>query len=112
MISAQIMPLKSLKVSRDHINGARYTVVAASDTLISARKLGDISNGETIYIPRITMQPSDSDLPFTLKIRQFPERPALAMTINKSHGQTFKKCGIILTTSVFTHGCSKYSWRC
>ena len=48
------------------------------------------------------MQPSDSDLQFTLKIRQFPVRTALA--INKSKGQTFKKCSSIQPASESTNG--------
>ena len=31
-------------------------------------------------------------------------RPAFAMTINKSQGQTFKHIGIFLRESVFSHG--------
>ncbi len=31
-------------------------------------------------------------------------RPAFAMTINKSQGQTFKHIGIFLRDSVFSHG--------
>ena len=61
-----------------------YTVIAACATLITIRKLRGTSDGQTIYISLITMQHSDSDLLLTLKRRQFPERPALSMMINKS----------------------------
>src|SRR5204863_359473 len=37
-----------------------------------------------ILIPRITLSPSNTTLPFTLKRRQFPIQLAFAMTINKS----------------------------
>ena len=40
--------------------------------------------------------------PFTFKRRQFPVK--LAMTINKSQGQTFEIIGIDLTKEVFNHG--------
>lgn len=36
--------------------------------------------------------------------RQFPIRPAFAMSINKSQGQTFKRVGIFLPNPCFTHG--------
>ena len=62
------MLLRILNISRSHCNGARYTVVVACATLITTRKFRVTSNGEIIYIPRITMQPSDSDLPLTLKL--------------------------------------------
>ncbi|XP_065674125.1 uncharacterized protein LOC136091069 [Hydra vulgaris] len=45
------------------------------------------------------LAPSDSNLPFVLKRRQFPVRLAYSMTINKSQGQTFDRvkdigCGV------------------
>jgi len=47
---------------------------------------------------------SDNKLPYDLKRVQFPIRPAFAMTINKSQGQSLKFIGIWLNDSVFTHG--------
>jgi hypothetical protein len=52
----------------------------------------------------MTLTPSDSPLPFTLKQRQFPVRLAFSMTINKSQGQSVKNVGLDLRTPVFTHG--------
>jgi len=43
-------------------------------------------------------------MPFTLCRRQFPVRPAFAMTINKVQGQTLKMVDIFLPEPVFTHG--------
>jgi ATP-dependent DNA helicase PIF1 len=43
-------------------------------------------------------------MPFTLCRRQFPVRPAFAMTINKVQGQTLKMVDIFLPKPVFTHG--------
>ncbi|KAF2351327.1 P-loop containing nucleoside triphosphate hydrolase, partial [Trinorchestia longiramus] len=48
--------------------------------------------------------PSDTNLPFILKRRQFPLLPAFVMTINKSHGQTFNKVGVYLNEPMFSHG--------
>jgi ATP-dependent exoDNAse (exonuclease V) alpha subunit len=39
-----------------------------------------------------------------LKRRQFPIIPALAITMNKSHDQTFDQVGIFLNEPVFSHG--------
>ena len=36
--------------------------------------------------------------------RQFPIRPAFAMTINKAQGQTLQHVGVLLDEPVFTHG--------
>ena len=57
-----------------------------------------------MLIPRITLAPSDTELPFTLKRWQFPVRPCFAMTTNKAQGQTLDFIGIYLPDDVFTHG--------
>jgi hypothetical protein len=50
------------------------------------------------------MSPTDSDLPFKLRILQFPVILAFAMTINKAQGQAFDKVGIYLPQPVISHG--------
>lgn len=55
-------------------------------------------------IPKIPTQPSDPDMPFSLRRVQFPVRPAFAMTINKAQGQTLQMAGLFLPTPVFSHG--------
>ena len=63
------------------------------------------SKDELVCIPRSVLTPSDVEqLPFTLQRKQFPIRPAFAMTINKSQGQTFKMIGVYLPEPVFSHG--------
>ena len=60
--------------------------------------------GEEVFIPRIDLTINDDNVPFKWKRRQFPVRPAFAMTINKSQGQTLNKVGVWLNNHVFTHG--------
>jgi ATP-dependent DNA helicase PIF1 len=60
--------------------------------------------GETVYIPRMDLVPSDSKLPFKFCRRQFPISLCFAMTINKSQGQSLSKVGLFLPRPVFIHG--------
>ena len=57
-----------------------------------------------ILIPHITIAPSDTELPFTLKCHQFPIPPCFAMSTNKAKGQTLQFVGIYLPDHVFTDG--------
>ena len=49
------------------------------------------------------LQPSDTELPFTLKRRQFQIRPCFALSTNKSQGQILDSVGVHLSAHVFTH---------
>jgi len=62
------------------------------------------SKGEICLIPRITLSPNETKLPFELLRRQFPVRVCYAMTINKSQGQSLKRVGLDLRHPVFGHG--------
>jgi ATP-dependent DNA helicase PIF1 len=46
----------------------------------------------------------DKTIPDQIRRRQFPVRPAFAMTINKSQGQTFQNIAIYLPAPVVAHG--------
>ncbi|XP_065675788.1 uncharacterized protein LOC136091997 [Hydra vulgaris] len=50
------------------------------------------------------LAPSDSNLPFVVKRRQFPVRLAYLMAINKSQVQTFDRVGVYLKKPSFSHG--------
>jgi hypothetical protein len=60
--------------------------------VLQVRILGGDHAGETAFIPRITLTPSNLDLPFKLERRQFPVRLAFAMSINKAQGQSVRAC--------------------
>ena len=72
--------------------------------LIEAEVVNGPRTGDWILLPRIVFDSNDLDSPFQLRRRQFPIRPAFAMTINKSQGQTMRRVGVYLPQPVFSHG--------
>ncbi|XP_065680665.1 uncharacterized protein LOC101240834 [Hydra vulgaris] len=90
-IGAVIMLLRNLDLKGGLCNGTRLIVRALHNNYIDGEVLTGVSAGNTVFVPRVQLAPSDSNLPFTLKRRQFPVRLAYSMTINKSQGQTFDK---------------------
>jgi len=86
-------------------NGTRLMITKMMSKVIEAKITTGPCKDQHVCIPRINMIPSNVErIPFTLRRRQFPIRPAFAMTINKSQGQTFKKIGVYLPNPVFPHG--------
>ncbi len=83
-VGAVIMLLRNLNTRRGLCNGTRLVVEELKNNVIKAKILTGNSSGEQVLIPRIDLIPSDEDIPFQLRRRQFPVRLAFAMTINKS----------------------------
>jgi ATP-dependent DNA helicase PIF1 len=68
-------------------NGTRLIVVKLMQHIIDAEIATGSDKGRRVFIPRLSITPSDTErMPFTLRRRQFPLRPAFAMTINKAQG--------------------------
>jgi hypothetical protein len=101
---ALIMLLRNLNTKRGLCNGIRLIVIDLKPNLILGKVLSGSKIGDIIFIPRIDLAPTNPDLPFTLRRRQFPVKLAFAMTINKAQGQTLEKVGIFLPEPVFSHG--------
>ncbi len=99
-----IMLLRNLNPKKGLCNGTRMIVRHLQRNFITAEIISECNRGDTVFIPRIDLAPSDTTLPFILRRRQFPIIPAYAITINKSQGQTFDHVGIDLKTAVFSHG--------
>ena len=58
--------------------------------------------GTVVAVPRINF--TSDEMPFDMTRYQFPFKPAFALTINKSQGQTLKEVGLYLPDPVFSHG--------
>ena len=85
-------------------NGTRLIIEKMKDHVILAEVITGSAIGRHVVLFRIDNISSGENLPFKLKRRQFPIKPAFSMSITKSQGQTFKKIGVYLEEPVFSHG--------
>ena len=97
-----LMLLRNLNPKEGLCNGTRLIF----NKLISNRVLECtiVETKKKVLIPRITFIPLTNNSPMEWQRRQFPIKPAFAMTINKSQGQTMQMAGLYLRPEVFTHG--------
>eukprot|EP00877_Chromochloris_zofingiensis_P014515 jgi/Chrzof1/9317/UNPLg00286.t1 len=86
-------------------NGTRLIVTKLMPHVSEAEVATGPDKSKRVCIPRLSITPCDIEKkPFTLRRRQFPLRPAFAMTINKSQGQSMKMVGVYLPKPMFSHG--------
>ena len=85
-------------------NGTRMILLDIKTNMLRCQILGGDHAGKEVFIPRITLEPSEESLPINLTCHQFPVCLAFVMTINKSQGQSIINVGIDVCTPVFSHG--------
>ncbi|XP_031116779.1 uncharacterized protein LOC116020446 [Ipomoea triloba] len=103
-IGSPVMLLRNIDHSMGLCNGTRLIITRLSDHVVEAKIVGGHNAGNVVLIPRMSMTPTDTSLPFKFQRRQFPLMLSYAMTINKSQGQTLTHVGLLLKKSVFVHG--------
>ncbi|XP_030963743.1 uncharacterized protein LOC115984893 [Quercus lobata] len=99
-----IMLLRNLNQNVDLCNGTRLVITKLGTWVIEAKIITGTNIGAHVFIPRITLSPTESKWPFLLKRQQFPISVCFAMTINKSQGKSLKHVGVYLPNLVFNHG--------
>jgi ATP-dependent DNA helicase PIF1 len=103
-IGAPIMLMRNMNQSLGLCNGTRLIVTKLGKRVIEGKILTGRNIGERVFIPRLSLIPSDKRLPFKFQRRQFPLTVSYAMTINKSQGQSLQHVGVYLPHPIFSHG--------
>ncbi|XP_020972553.1 ATP-dependent DNA helicase PIF1-like [Arachis ipaensis] len=103
-VGTPIMLLRNIDDSAGLCNGTRLVVSKLGKHIIEAKSLTGKGASQKVFIPRMTLIPSDHRIPFKFQRRQFPIMVSYAMTINKSQGQSLSHVGLILKKPVFAHG--------
>jgi ATP-dependent DNA helicase PIF1 len=98
-----LIVIRNMDVDNGLCNGTKVYVTRLLRHSIGV-KVFNCQNDHEFILPRINFVSDDDEYPFVMLRRQLPVRPAFAMTIHKSQGQTLSNVVIYLNTSVFTHG--------
>jgi len=109
LVLKRFMPLvllRNLSPPDGLCNGTRLILldVRHNGRLLVCRIATGTHVGQTVEIPRVTLDADEDAFPFKWSRRQFPVRAAFALTINKSQGQTFQCVGVYLPHPCFSHG--------
>ncbi|XP_045821940.1 uncharacterized protein LOC123914810 [Trifolium pratense] len=103
-VGVPIMLMRNMDQSCGLCNGTRLIVTKMGTYVIEGIIISGSHIGERVFIPRLSLIPSDKRLPFRFQRRQFPLSVSYAMTINKSQGQSLKHVGVYLSQPIFSHG--------
>ncbi|KAI3737233.1 hypothetical protein L2E82_27230 [Cichorium intybus] len=103
-VGVPVMLLRNIDQKNGLCNGTRLQVISLRNRVIEAQVISGTNTGNRVFIPRMSLTPTDKKIPFKFQRRQFPLAVCFAMTINKSQGQSLSKVGLFLKEPVFTHG--------
>ena len=103
-VGSPLMLLYNLDPSNDLCNGTHLILTRFKPHFLECRIISGVGCGNTVLIPRISLEPSAEDIPVKFRHHQFPVWLAFAMTINKSQGWSVANVGLDLHIPVFSHG--------
>lgn len=103
-VGVPVMLMRNLDPTTGLCNGTRLIITKMGRYVLEGKVITGSNIGEKVFIPRLSLEPSDTRIPFKFQRRQFPISVCFAMTINKSQGQSLKQVGIYLPQPVFSHG--------
>ncbi|KAF3653607.1 CHD3-type chromatin-remodeling factor PICKLE [Capsicum annuum] len=103
-VGVLVMLLRNIDQSAGLCNYTILTIIRLKNRVTKVKVLSGKESGNKVFIPRMSLTPSDSRIPFKFQRRQFSVIVSFAMTINKSQGQSLCSVGLFLKKPVFTHG--------
>ena len=80
-----LMLMRNINPKQGLCNGTKLIYDRALDNKLLVCTVAE--SGKSVLIPRINFPPKVGEYPFGWQRRQFPVRPAFAMTVNKSQGK-------------------------
>ncbi|XP_031108406.1 uncharacterized protein LOC116012871 [Ipomoea triloba] len=83
-VGSPVMLLRNIDHSLGLCNGTRLIVTRLVDHVLEAKIMSGTHEETKVLIPRMSLTPSDTRLPFKFQRKQFPLMLLYAMTINKS----------------------------
>ena len=85
-------------------NGTRTILVRSSVRVLDILIVTAPAAGKRKFIPRVSLDTKEGELPLIMQRRQFPVRWALCMTINKAQRQTSQHAVLYLPEDELSHG--------
>jgi len=98
------MLMRNIDQANRLCNGTRLTITHLGKSTIAVTVITGKRASTRVFIPKMNLIPSDQGLPFKFSRIQFPLTLCIAMTRNKSRGQSLSRVGVYLPKRVFTHG--------
>nr|XP_048318610.1 uncharacterized protein LOC125418353 [Ziziphus jujuba var. spinosa] len=103
-VDVLVMLLRNVDHSLGLCNGTRLIITRLGNHVLEGKVISGSNAGFKVFIPRITLTPSDPRLRFKFKRRQYPLLVSYSMTINESQGQSLSHVGLFHKRPVFSHG--------